>query len=61
MATLTHSNITLNAQHNKHSQAAIEAVASALKTNAEALSVLAATIQVDMRDSCAVKIVGDDE
>lgn len=61
MASITNSTITFSAQHNKYSQKAIESVADALKANAQALEVLAQSIKVDIRDTCAIKIVGDGE
>lgn len=55
-ASIAHCTISLNLQHNKHSQAAIEAVANALAENAKALAILAKTIQIDAGQATAIRI-----
>lgn len=56
-AIVKNCHLSFNAQHNEHSQAAIEAIAYALAENAKALGILASNVKVDLRGASALKVV----
>lgn len=56
MVSINDVTITTKMQHNKHSQAAIEAVASALAANARALQVLAEKVEIRCNEVTGIKV-----
>ena len=60
-SSISNCSISINGQHNKHSKDALVAIAKAAEANARAIERMAESVQIDFGNSCAVKIVSEDE